>query len=41
MTLSTDDPSDQDQAKSHEIYVSIWKTAVDTQMHFNEMSVKA
>lgn len=24
-----------------EVYVSIWKTTVDTQMHFNEMSVKA
>src|SRR5277367_2180387 len=26
---------------SPDVYVSIWKTAVETQMHFNEMSVKA
>jgi len=25
----------------HEIYVSIWAKAVDTQMHFNEMAVKS
>jgi hypothetical protein len=24
-----------------ELYVSVWRTTVDTQMHFNEMSVKA
>jgi hypothetical protein len=27
--------------KEKEIYVSIWAKAVDTQMHFNEMSVKS
>jgi len=27
--------------EQQEIYVSIWQKAVDTQMHFNEMSVKA
>jgi hypothetical protein len=32
MTLSTE---------QQEIYVSIWQKAVDTQVHFNEMSVKA
>jgi hypothetical protein len=28
-------------AEEKEVYVSIWAKAVDTQMHFNEMSVKA
>ena len=27
--------------KQQEIYVAIWAKAVDTQMHFNEMSVKS
>jgi hypothetical protein len=27
--------------EEQEVYVSIWQKAVDTQMHFNEMSVKA
>src|SRR5689334_17158395 len=31
-------PSPSDQQK---IYVAIWQKAIDTQMHFNEMSVKA
>jgi hypothetical protein len=30
------EPTDQ-----QEIYVSIWAKVVDTQMHFNEMSVKS
>ena len=30
-----------DPENSKELYVEIWKTAVDTQMHFNEMSGKA
>jgi hypothetical protein len=29
-------PTDQ-----QEVYVAIWAKAVDTQMHFNEMSVKS
>ena len=27
--------------EQHKIYVAIWSKAVDTQMHFNEMSVKS
>lgn len=33
--------SDESQIKRHELYISIWSKAVDTQMHFNEMSVKS
>ena len=33
--------ADKPTVEQQEVYVSIWKTAVDTQMHFNEMSVKA
>jgi hypothetical protein len=33
--------ADKPPIEQQEIYVSIWKTAVETQMHFNEMSVKA
>lgn len=34
--------SDQGYSESqHELYVAIWSKAVDTQMHFNEMSVKS
>jgi hypothetical protein len=28
-------------AEDKQLYVSIWAKAVDTQMHLNEMSVKA
>jgi hypothetical protein len=34
-------PADKPSIEQQEVYVSIWKIAVDTQMHFNEMSVKA
>lgn len=34
-------PEDPPTIEQQEVYVSIWKTTVDTQMHFNEMSVKA
>ena len=30
-----------EQKDIREIYVSIWTKAIDTQMHFNEMSVKS
>src|SRR5690606_11370799 len=32
-----DHPSDEDKDR----YIEIWKKAVETQMHFNEMSVKS
>jgi hypothetical protein len=34
-------PVEKPSVEQQEVYVSIWKIAVDTQMHFNEMSVKA
>jgi hypothetical protein len=37
LPVTTNRPSVDQQ----EVYVSIWKTAVDTQMHFNEMCGKA
>ena len=33
--------SDTSATSNHERYVEIWKVAVETQMHFNEMSVKS
>jgi hypothetical protein len=34
-------PAEKPSIEQQEVYVSIWKTVKDTQMHFNEMSVKA
>jgi hypothetical protein len=34
-------PAEKPSIEQQEVYVSIWKTVIDTQMHFNEMSVKA
>ena len=34
----TDDPNTRHQ---HEHYIAIWSKAIDTQMHFNDLSVKS
>ena len=41
MTTQPANPPDVPPADQQEIYVAIWSKAVDTQMHFNEMSVKS
>ena len=40
-TVKTGSPSDDVDASQLENYVAIWSKAVETQMHFNEMSVKS
>jgi len=32
---------DTQESAQHDVYIKIWAKAVDTQMHFNEMSVKS
>jgi hypothetical protein len=34
-------PTDKPSIEQQEVYVSIWKITIDTQMHFNEMTVKS
>ncbi len=38
---TTENEADSGEVEMRKLYVEIWSKAVDTQMHFNEMSVKS